>query len=61
MGEAALMQLDLPPATLEGGFGPLSTLDLLSCCFLEQKSHQRHQGKLPLATPLIPVDPQHHE
>ena len=56
MDEAALMQLDLPPSYPGGGFGPLFAQDLLSRCFLERKSHQCHQGKLLLTTPLILAD-----
>lgn len=56
MDEAALMQLDLPPSYPGVRFGPLFAQDLLSRCFLERKSHQCHQGKLLLATPLILVD-----
>lgn len=42
-----------------GGCGPLLPWDLLSCCFLEQNSHQCHQGKSFLTTPLILGDLQH--
>lgn len=54
MSEVALMRLDLLPAT--PGEDLALYFFLLSLCFLEQNSHQCHQGKLFLATPLILVD-----
>lgn len=54
MSEVALMQLDLLPATPGEDSAPYFLL--LTLCFLEQNSHQCHQGKLFLATPLILLD-----